>query len=567
MCQICAMHQAANGTHADHIGAARMEGMLATKTQAFSPSSSTVAALLESFSWSGTAGTAGTAAYSFNTSAEGGTLFGSGARSAALAVMQNFSNVANITFNEVGSSIADLTFSQANLGDGTLGLTTTSFSGSTIASSEVQLSSDYSSFSAGTDAYLTLLHEVGHAVGLKHPGNYSGSEDGPFLPSSEDTNDATVMSYNSGTYASSSTPARSLMIYDIAAVQYLYGANTSYNTGDTAYSYNGSAQTLTIWDGSGSADILSAQSYTGGGATLDLREALSSVSRIGSTSLWIAVGANIENAAGTESGDTITGSTLANTLYGMGGGDTLHGGDAADSIYGGTGIVNPVDGDDVLYGEGGGDYLYGNGGNDTVYGGTGVADSADAADTIYGGGGSDAIYGNGGSDSLSGGGSAVDPNDAADTVYGGGGADTVYGNGGADSLYGGGSSVDPNDSADVIYGGAGADYILGNGGADTIYGNEDNDTMHAGVGNDVYAFGNSSGDDLILLFDNPGATAGDTIQLLANINSTGITLAAEVLSRVTYASNQAVVDLGGGYSITIDGITSGSLTADDFSIG
>lgn len=541
---------------------------MASTTQAFSPGNNTIAALLESFSWSGTAGTAANVAYSFSKTTQGGTLFGSEAQTAALQAMQHFSDVANITFSDNGMATAKLTFSQANLGANTLGLTSTSFSGTTIATSEVQLTNDYTSdFGPGNDAYLTLLHELGHAVGLKHPGNYSGSEDPLFLSASEDTNDATVMSYNSGTYATFFTPPRTLMIYDIAALQYLYGANTSYNSGDTGYSFDGSENIMTIWDGGGSQDLLSAQAYAGGAqTTLDLREALSSVSHIGNAYVWIATGANIEKAEGSNGSDDIYGNSLANTLFGMSGSDSAHGGDANDTIYGGTGIVSPVDGDDQLFGEGGSDFLYGNGGNDTIYGGTGIADPNDAADTVYGGAGSDQIYGNGGNDSLSGGGSAVDPNDTADTVYGGGGADTIYGNGGNDSLFGGGSEVDPNDAADLIYAGVGDDYVLGNGGNDTIYGNEGNDTMHAGVGDDTYAFGNSSGADMILLFDNPGATAGDSIQLLANLNGSGINSATDALAHVTYANNQAIIDLAGGNSITIDGIASGSLTADDFSI-
>lgn len=571
MCQICIAQRQVEGLSSSHIGAARYPAELLSSaqasTQAFSPSGLAVAALIESFSWSGTPGVAANVPYSFNKASEhGGTAFGVEAQAAARLAMQAASNVANLTFTELPGSSAKLAFAQASMSGGTLGLTYTAFSGTTTLSSEVQLSRTYTSnFGPGGDAYLTLLHELGHALGLKHPGNYSGVEDPPFLPGSEDNNDATVMSYNSGTYATSSTPPSGFMIYDIAALQYLYGANTSYNAGDTLYRFDGSTNVMTIWDGGGN-DVLSAQGYGGSSTTLDLREALGAASHIGNAHIWIAAGANIEWAEGSNGADTIYGNALANTLFGMSGADTVRGGAGNDTIYGGTGVVSPVDAADVLFGEAGSDYILGNGGNDTLYGGTGVVDPGDAADTIFGGAGSDYILGNGGNDALYGGGASVDPNDTADLVFGGGGSDTILGNGGNDSLYGGGASVDPNDTADLIYGGAGDDYIVSNGGNDTVYGNEGNDTIYGGVGNDVYVFEHGTGVDVLMQFDNPGAAAGDLIQLLTNLNGSGITSAALALARVTYANNQATVDLSGGNFIILDGIAPGVLTADDFLI-
>jgi serralysin len=97
-------------------------------------------------------------------------------------------------------------------------------------------------FSAGSYGWQTLIHEIGHTLGFKHPGNYNatgGGSPGPYLPKATDTRRYTVMSYNNPTDAvqvvhntsaqgvTTFTPKyvypQTYMSYDIAALQYLYG--------------------------------------------------------------------------------------------------------------------------------------------------------------------------------------------------------------------------------------------------------------------------------------------------------------------------------------------------------
>ena len=72
----------------------------------------------------------------------------------------------------------------------------------------------------GGQGYETLLHELGHALGLKHPFLEPGDDNLAVLPDSEDNTSNTLMSYTSaGGWHSTYRP------YDIAALNWLYGGD------------------------------------------------------------------------------------------------------------------------------------------------------------------------------------------------------------------------------------------------------------------------------------------------------------------------------------------------------
>ncbi|MEF9928596.1 MAG: DUF4214 domain-containing protein [Massilia sp.] len=72
----------------------------------------------------------------------------------------------------------------------------------------------------GGQGYETLLHELGHALGLKHPFPEPGDDSLAVLPDSEDNTSNTIMSYTSaGGWHSTYQP------YDIAALNWLYGGD------------------------------------------------------------------------------------------------------------------------------------------------------------------------------------------------------------------------------------------------------------------------------------------------------------------------------------------------------
>lgn len=96
----------------------------------------------------------------------------------------------------------------------------------------------------GTYDYLVFMHEIGHALGLKHPFSQSLSNTTVLAAQFDDVRN-TIMSYNTSYSYEPTTP----MVLDIAAIQSLYGANTQWQTGNNTYRWEPSQSVFeTIWE-------------------------------------------------------------------------------------------------------------------------------------------------------------------------------------------------------------------------------------------------------------------------------------------------------------------------------
>lgn len=367
----------------------------------------------------------------------------------------------------------------------------------------------------------TLIHELGHSLGLAHPGDYNFGDDGPDPDSdpdpitylgdafyAQDSEQYTIMSYFApsdtgsqpingalGLIGSAQTP----MLHDILTIQAKYGADPTTRAGNTNYFSNSNAGNkvydlsanpypfLAVYDAGGidTFDFSSANR----GVFIDLRPGAFSSAAAGAVSLATANRILGEFNAATNAAQGQGDFPLFTTQAEVNADADFYGSLGASRVLADTGVARitatshrniAIAYNTIIENANGGsarDYLVGN----------------DVGNVLQGNGGDDVLSGLLGNDTLNGGAGL----DAVSYTGASAGVTVSLANTGPHT------TVEGSDTFISIEGLIGSDYndvLGGDGGANLLDGGRGDDVLTGGAGADLFQFAPVSGNDRITDF-------------------------------------------------------------------
>ena len=415
--------------------------------------------------------------------------------------LANYSSVCNLQFVESSAATTDLKWWKAPssaMGDGTLGLhETPDGSFPSIYGYFNQDDPSWAYLNKGAYGYVSIIHELGHAMGLAHPHDGGSDTDATIFPgvtsdSSLGTNEMnqgiwTTMSYNDGwkdhysgyyDYGWQGT----LMALDIAALQKLYGVNTSTATGNDVYRLPNvndvGSYWSCIWDAGGTDTISNEGSNVA--CTIDLRAA---------PLVGVNAGGYVSYGTGIVGGYTIANGVIIETAIGGNGADKLYGNSAGNTLLGGSG-------------------------NDLIYVGSGTA-----SDRVDGGAGIDGVS----------------------YAYAGSGVNVNLGLTTAQATGGSGDDIIVN--IEKVYGSNFNDVIKGSSVENELYGLSGNDLLYAGVGQSSDKFDGGAGvDGLSYAQSTAAVTVNLAVTTAQNTGGSGVDIIINIENLYGSSYNDVIRD-------------------------
>ncbi len=314
----------------------------------------------------------------------------------------------------------------------------------------------------GLFSIATVLHEIGHALGLKEP-NQPWTLYGPPTPVAYNSWNPTV---SGGQPASTQTVMNEgptaltgLGPLDVQAIQSIYGAPSLRGTQDSSYTWNATTSTLT--------------QHISNAASIEVRGiSTNNILYAGSGADTImAVGSGTNQVFGGKGADVLVGGSGRNWLYAGSGPTTLIGGPGVDATHPGISYLIKGTGRDAFVG--GFDYAGAN------YNGHSYADYQ----TVKTG-----VEVNLLNPALNQGAAAGDTYNNIHNVIGTNGNDTIIGDNGDGAGYAKGDNLNGLNGNDLIIGGTGPDTITCGSGLDTVSGGGGADWLRAGTGSDTFLY-------------------------------------------------------------------------------